>query len=320
MIRTSRALAGAGLLLLAPLACAAAEPPPPWAYPLLDPSVKAPLDDGTKLRLEGSAAAYTHTELYDVFLAADWFPGDHPQMPDIVARGRKPEVRACGMCHQPNGQGRPENAALAGLPADYIVRQMADFRDGKRTSAVPQAGPQLRMRATAAHATEAEAQTAAAYFSSIPYKRWVRVVETEIAPRTEVIFGSLRARSAGGGSEPIGQRIIEIPEDMRAVELHDPRAGFIAYVPPGAIKRGEQLAAGGGDRPACAACHGEGLHGLDSAPPIAGRSTVYLVRQLYDFQSGARSGAMSELMKPVVEGLTPADFVALAAYVASRDP
>ena len=62
------------------------------------------------------------------------------------------------------------------------------------------------------------------------------------------------------------------------------------------------------------------MKGLDPAPPIAGRSTAYIVRQLYDFQSGARAGAMAELMKPVVEGLAMADFVALAAYVASREP
>ena len=319
MIRVLQALAAAGTIAAATFPCAAGEPPP-WAYPLLDPAVKAPPDGGTKLRVPGSDATYTHTELYDVFLAADWFPGAHPPMPEVVARGRKPEVRACGMCHQPNGQGRPENAALAGLPADYIVRQMKDFRDGKRASAVPQAGPQIRMRTSAAHATEEEMRIAAAYFAAIPYRRWIRVVEAQTVPKTEVVFGSLRAPSPGGGTEPIGERIIEIPEDLRAVELHDPRAGFVAYVPPGAIARGEKLAAGGGDRPACAACHGEGLKGLDPAPPIAGRSTVYIVRQLYDFQSGARAGAMAELMKPVVEGLAMADFVALAAYVASREP
>ena len=319
MIRTFLAV-WIALARLAPPSAAAGESPPAWAYPQLDPAVKAPPDDGAKLRLPGSAAAFTHTELYDVFLAADWFPQDHPPMPPVVAQGRKPEVRACGMCHQPNGQGRPENAALAGLPADFIQRQMRDFREGRRTSAVPQAGPQIRMRASAAHASDEEARIAADYFASIPYKPWVRVVETAVVPRTDVVFGSLRAAIPGGGTEPIGERIIEIPEDAQAVRMHDPRAGFVAYAPPGAIARGEALASGADDRPACAACHGADLKGQVPAPPIAGRSTTYLVRQLYDFQSGARRGEMADQMRPVVDSLSLADFVALAAYVASRAP
>ena len=37
-------------------------------------------------------------------------------MPDIVAHGKRPDVRACGLCHYPNGKGRQENAGVAGLP------------------------------------------------------------------------------------------------------------------------------------------------------------------------------------------------------------
>ena len=40
----------------------------------------------------------------------------------------------------------------------------------------------------------------------------------------------------------------------------------------------------------CATCHGQGLKGLGNVPPLAGRSPTYTVRQLYDFQSGARAG------------------------------
>jgi cytochrome c553 len=49
-----------------------------------------------------------------------------------VARGRAPEVYACDFCHSPSGQGRPENAPLAGLPAAYIEQQVADFKSGVR--------------------------------------------------------------------------------------------------------------------------------------------------------------------------------------------
>ena len=31
---------------------------------------------------------------------------------------------ACGFCHRADGLGEPESASLAGLPAEYIVRQV----------------------------------------------------------------------------------------------------------------------------------------------------------------------------------------------------
>jgi cytochrome c553 len=45
-----------------------------------------------------------------------------------------------------------------------------------------------------------------------------------------------------------------------------------------------------------------------------------VARQLFAFKSGDRAGAMSELMRPVVANLAPDDIIAIAAYVASRDP
>jgi cytochrome c553 len=44
------------------------------------------------------------------------------------------------------------------------------------------------------------------------------------------------------------------------------------------------------------------------------------VRQLYDFQSGARAGAEAAQMKPVVEKLTVEDMAAIGAYLATRAP
>jgi cytochrome c553 len=44
------------------------------------------------------------------------------------------------------------------------------------------------------------------------------------------------------------------------------------------------------------------------------------MRQLYDIQSGRRTGGTSELMKPVVVNLTEEDMIALVAYLASRAP
>jgi hypothetical protein len=49
-----------------------------------------------------------------------------------------------------------------------------------------------------------------------------------------------------GGTEPIGRRILEILADPFRTEIRDPHSGFIAYVPPGSIARGEALVEGPG--------------------------------------------------------------------------
>ena len=77
---------------------------------------------------------------------------------------------------------------------------------------------------------------------------------------------------------------------------------------------------GGGKTIECGACHGADLKGLGPVPGIAGRSPSYLVRQMYDMQSGARHGEWTELMKPVVARLGDDDLVNIAAYVSSLMP
>lgn len=129
-------------------------------------------------------------------------------------------------------------------------------------------------------------------------------------------------RLEGNAQEPIGQRIIETPVNTEATEqLRDDRSGFIAYVPVGSLKRGEALVmkGGGGKTVQCEVCHGADLQGLGPVPGIAGRSPSYVVRQLSDIQQGARNGEWTSLMKPVVSKLNAEDFVAIAAYLASRE-
>ena len=124
-----------------------------------------------------------------------------------------------------------------------------------------------------------------------------------------------------GGTEPIGQRIIEMPENLERTELRDSASGFIAYVPVGSIRKGEALTTNGaGKTTPCAICHGAELKGLGPVPALAGRSPSYIVRQLYDIQHGVRSGQWTELMKSVVAGLSDEDVVAIAAYTASLAP
>jgi cytochrome c553 len=293
---------------------------PAWAYPWA-PDFKPAPDDGIPRHVPDSAAAFTITQERDLFFAPDWHPDDHPSMPEIVAHGRLPDVRACGSCHRVEGTGGPENASLAGLPASYIAQQMADYKSGVRKFAGPQRSPVLLMTAIAKAATEAEAQAAAAYFSSLKPKPNIKVIETDTVPVTQIarVFYML---VKDGGTEPIGERIVEVPVDAAQFEHRDSRSQFIAYVPSGSIAKGEALAAtgGSGTTTPCITCHGLGLKGVDSTPGIAGRSPSYLVRQLYDFQQHSRQGSAGALMAPVVEKLSHNDMIALAAYISSLKP
>ena len=299
--------------------------PPPWAY-ANNPADKIPdakdrSTDPTQQHVPDSTASFTLAQVTDFYNPPDWHPTDHPAMPDIVAHGRTPEVWACGYCHLPNGQGKPENASLAGLSVGYILQQLEDFKSGTRKSSMPNRPPGVAMVGIAAKATEKEMLTAAKYFSSLKPKQWIRVVETATVPKTRV-SGWMLVPAATHGTEPIGQRIIEMPEKLELTELRDDHSGFVAYVPLGSIKKGKALAesGGGGKTLQCSICHGPELKGMGKTPALAGRSPSYMVRQLYDMQSGARNGPAAQSMKPVVEKLTLDDMVSIAAYTASLNP
>jgi cytochrome c553 len=311
----------------------AAESPPRWAYPENNPAYKPPVDDGNLVRVPNSTAGYTWSQLRDRFIAPVWHPGDHRPLLDIVAQGRKPYVFACGFCHRADGPGGPENADLAGLPKSYIIQQMADYKSGARGTAAPGRLPPSLMSALSKPITDAEVEAAAEYFSALQPRKRIKVVESDTAPKTYIAEAQQvsmeRGRGSdllwaaeGSGREPLGNRIVEIPDDLYRFESRDPRSTFTAHVPVGSLAKGESLVTKGGPGKTfqCAPCHGQDLRGLGPLPSIAGRSPSYIFRQLYDFAHAARTGQWSPLMAQVVTNLDKDDMLAIAAYLASLDP
>lgn len=279
----------------------------------------APADDGSPKHVAGSTQAFTSAQLRDGFNIADWFPEDHPKPPDIVMTGRRPDARACGLCHYPNGRGRPENAGIDGLPVAYFTQQIADFKNGLRKSVETRKTNTTLMSNVAKAMTDDEARAAAEYFASIPRAPWIRVVESPTVPKTR-LSGGMFVPLAGSESEQLGDRIVEMPEQAELTDLRDPRSGFVAYVPAGSLKKGEALVTtgGGGRTIACGVCHGPDLGGLGPVPGLAGRSPSYQARQLFDMQAGTRKGLWTDLMKGVVAKLTPEDILDIVAYTASK--
>jgi cytochrome c553 len=215
----------------------------------------------------------------------------------------------------PIGTGHDESAYLANLPAPYIVSQMAAFKSGVRKGFGD-------MPSVAEALSDEDVQSAAAYFASLSARPWVRVVETDTVPKTYVNRSNMRLALPGGGTEPIGDRIVELAENEEAAVERDPRSGFIVYAPIGSLAKGEALVTNGGagKTTPCGVCHSLTLKGTTIAPPISGHHADYVVRQLYFFQDGERAGGQAALMQPVVHKLTIDDMVDISAYLASRSP
>ena len=288
---------------------------PDWAFNIPDKEQPSAVRPEGIVRAPGSAREYEWAKVSGNTNPPDWFPEEHPPAPPSVAGG--PGRRfACGACHLMSGQGHPESADLAGLPAEYLIRQMAYYKAGTRKD-------DARMGPIAKAMADEDVRQAAEYFAALKPKVWVKIIETATPPRTFIATsGRHRVLHPDGGTEPIGRRILEIPEDPYRTEIRDPHSGFIAYVPPGSIAKGEALVKGGESAKTvpCAICHGEGQKGLGEVPRLAGMQPLYLARQLFDMQHGSSAGKAAELMKPVVANLSEDDIIAISSYLGSLPP
>jgi cytochrome c553 len=286
---------------------------PSWAFNLPDavqpPEPRVP----ALVRAPGSSREYEASAIAGNANPPDWFPDEHPAAPRSV---KGPMPNACGSCHLMSGQGHPESADIAGMPAEYIIRQMNYFKAGTRKE-------EARMGPIARAVSDEDVRQAAEYYAAIAPIPFVKVIEAANPPKTYVSADARHRRIVpDGGTEPIGRRIIQIPEDPMRTTIRDPHAGFIAYVPPGSIAKGKALVqtGGSGKTVQCAICHGDALTGLGEVPRIAGLQPVYVARQLITMQNGTSAGANAALMKKAVAKLSEDDIVSIAAYLGSLPP
>lgn len=289
---------------------------PSWAYNIPDKVQPPSPPEVNPVRVPGSDKEYEAAKIAGNATPPDWFPNEHPPAPPVVTGEGGATKMACGSCHLMSGQGHPESADIAGLPVEYLVRQMNYFKSGARKD-------DARMGPIAKAASADDVRKSAEYFASLKPSVWVKVIETATPPKTYVASGGRhRVLSPEGGTEPMGHRIVEIPMDPQRTADRDPHSGFIAYVPPGSIAKGEALVKTGGNGKTiqCAICHGDQLHGLGEIPRLAGLQPVYLARQLICMQNGSSAGTNAELMKKVVAGLSEDDVISISAYLGSLPP
>ena len=283
-----------------------------WAFPVKNGDLP-PEPAGSK-SVPGSKKTYDQAQIEDLSNPPDWFPEEHAPAPQIVQHGHG-DALACGACHLMSGVGHPESADMAGMKAEYTRRQVADFKSGIRKEP-------NRMNTIAAALSDEEIRQAAEWFATLKPYVWTKVVEATMVPKSFIGGGRMRFAQPGGGMEPLGNRIITLPQDQSRVTKRDPHSGFVAYVPPGSLKKGEAFVKTGGSGKSvkCAICHGDNLQGLGNVPRIAGLHPIYIARQLYQFKDGSRNGGDAQLMKKPVAEMSDSDILAIAAYIGSLNP
>ncbi|MDP9171206.1 MAG: c-type cytochrome [Acidobacteriota bacterium] len=289
---------------------------PAWAFPVADKDQPVVREAPEARQMPGSTKSYTPAQIDDLLNPPDWFPEEHGPLPQIVQKGRAPDALACASCHLMSGKGHPESADISGLPVEYLISTMNDFKNGTRIDTA------RRMNSIAKALSDEEIHQASEWASHLKPGGWIKVVESDTPPKSYVnAKGRMRLPHPAGGTEPLGNRIIELPDDAARATSRDPKSGFTAYVPPGSIAKGSALAnAAPGKTMTCSICHGEGLKGQGAVPRLAGMHPIYIVRQLSNFQTGGNTGSSAATMKKVVANLTEDDMLSLAAYASSLAP
>jgi cytochrome c553 len=90
------------------------------------------------------------------------------------------------------------------------------------------------------------------------------------------------------------------------------------------LSRGQTLATAGDSQkgvPACIACHGNGLTGMEPGiPGLVGLRPTYIAAQLTRWRVGERHAAEPDCMKRIASRLSDADILAVSAWLARVEP
>jgi cytochrome c553 len=175
----------AGVLLQWPASAAAASRPD-WAFPSAGPPQPPSAPAVRAESIPGSRQHFTPAQIDDLSNTVDWFPERHATIARAVLHGRGAAL-TCAACHLTSGMGHPESSRLAGLPADYIERQLQDFKSGDRRDPV-------RMTAIAGALAPEDAHAAALWFAALKPRPWFKVEQTRRVPRSCMAFKAEHAR------------------------------------------------------------------------------------------------------------------------------
>lgn len=184
---------------------------------------------------------------------------------DMIDTSGMQAWEVCAMCHGVDGNSRMAKfPRLAAQPYAYLIKQLADFKAGRRANDGGQ------MSAIAEQLSPETIDAVARYFS--------------------------------------GQ---------------DQAAGRAAPDRPGAVGIGGMLFHRGVEArgiPACASCHSSDAPAGSAVARLEGQHAAYLMKQLRDFRSGARSNDATGRMRDVAAALRDFEIEAVSLYAANVRP
>lgn len=114
-------------------------------------------------------------------------PAAAPVKPDL-AKGGAIAAQVCAACHTADGsRGSPANPILAGQHPEYLVKQLSEFKSGKRKNAV--------MQGMAAPLSEEDIRNVAAFYASKTAKPGFAKNKDTVALGEKIYRGGIADRS-----------------------------------------------------------------------------------------------------------------------------
>ena len=122
--------------------------------------------------------------------------------PDL-AKGQEKATQVCAACHTADGsRGSPANPILQGQHADYLVKQLTEFKSGKRANAV--------MSGMAAALSDEDMKNVAAFYASKQAKPGFAKSKDTVALGEKIYRGGIAAKqvpACAGCHSPTGAGI-----------------------------------------------------------------------------------------------------------------
>ncbi|MBI3348778.1 MAG: cytochrome c4 [Burkholderiales bacterium] len=114
-------------------------------------------------------------------------PAAAPAKPDL-AKGGTISSQVCSACHTADGsRGSPANPILAGQHAEYLVKQLTEFKAGKRKNAI--------MSGMAAPLSEEDMRNVAAFYASKTVKPGFAKSKDTVALGEKIYRGGIAERN-----------------------------------------------------------------------------------------------------------------------------
>ncbi|WP_336510574.1 c-type cytochrome [Cupriavidus necator] len=147
----------------------------------------------------------------------------HAAPTDVIGRGATLALNNCTMCHGARGMSASNAPNLAGQYPEVVIKQLQDYRSGKRGSAI--------MESLARNLSERDITDLAAYYASLPKARTAPTTYDESLPPLVRVGDPLRNIAPcischGGVDQKFGAPWLEgMPHDYLTTELRAFRNG-----------------------------------------------------------------------------------------------